>query len=680
MIEALHYQLTGTKGHQMRLTIAAEYKNLNYSTEAIIDLFRKQPDFNYDICKTQVESADPTKTLRCENIGSLGYCIKTKCSIYTKRQKNEHYTNEEPNINSKRETKTKQHKSSGYSKQGYYEAIYDKDRPAFLTLNDNGEFKIYPEVTTEDETFLPKVSPSEYPYKPYGYYKDELPTDEELYERIRAEFEQFLDLDAHLKDILSTCVMLSYQQEKLRTVPYVFFVGDNESGKTVGLNLFNLLCYRPMMGVAIPPADIYGYLDDTDAPGTILEDEAQGLNKDQDKAKIYKAGYKIGAVAPRTVITQNKRCIKFYRVFCFKACAAEELPRVKGLFERFIFVPMTEGCPAKDWADLNKEDEKRIEELRNMLLEWRLKTMNKELPEVEFQKDVRGRLKELLKPILQVTAGFAVEEKLRVHMIQLQKERLDDKSNTLESHIVKAVCDLYKPNEAVSFDNVWYGLRDELNGAIDDRKPNQMDTPEFDVVTKQKVGYRLREVLGGKKAKERLQSSTGIVYRFDEGKINRIARKYGHESVLKFSSLPSSEGSVAVNNENVVEDKESFTEKDSISETKRIKKRAVVDTPNKVGTLENSRTNCTLSEFTSKSSNICGSKQSKDTVEKTKADGKMTYHFKQIPLGKKCPQCENLVVQYVIIHQGKKERLCDICFKRRQQSFTDAHWIQMNEE
>ena len=92
----------------------------------------------------------------------------------------------------------------------------------------------------------------------------------------------------------------------------MYFVGDNESGKTVALSLLNWLCYRPMLGVTIPSADIYGYLDDSEAPGTILEDEAQGLNKDLDKSKIYKAGYKQGAVVPRTMITQNKRFIKYF--------------------------------------------------------------------------------------------------------------------------------------------------------------------------------------------------------------------------------------------------------------------------------------------------------------------------------------------------------------------------------
>ncbi len=145
-----------------------------------------------------------------------------------------------------------------------------------------------------------------------------------------------------------------------------------------------------MLGVTIPSADTYGYLDDSDAPGTILEDEAQGLQRDMDKAKIYKAGYKKGAVVPRTMITQNKRFIKYFRVFCFKACAAEEMPRVKGLLERFIFIPMVEGYPRKDWADFNEADEKRLRNLRDMLLKWRLLTKEWQIPEIELP--VKGRL------------------------------------------------------------------------------------------------------------------------------------------------------------------------------------------------------------------------------------------------------------------------------------------------
>ena len=431
--------------------------------------------------------------------------------------------------------KQKLHKASGHAEQGYYESIYYNSKPAFLTINKT-EFKIIEEVTAEQEQFLPKEYPNEFPYEPYSYYEGSPPNREELFWKVRAEFNLFLDLESIWKDYLAAFVLLSYQQEKLRTVPYVYFVGDNESGKTVALSLLNWLCYRPMLGVTIPSADVYGYLEDSDSPGTILEDEAQGLYKDLDKAKIYKAGYKQGAVVPRTMITQNKRFIKYFRVFCLKGCAAEEIPRVKGLLERFIFISMTEGYPRKDWADLNKEDEARLRELRNILLKWRLITKENELPEIELP--VKGRLKELWKPIIQVVYGLTVEKDLRAQLEALQKERLNEKINTLEGHIVKVVCELFVPDQPLVFSDLWDRLDKDLGGKLDDKKPNKMDTPEFGEVTKQKVGYRLREVLGGKKTKAQGHDNDRV-YSFDNEKLKRIAKKYGCLLANKLPDLDS---------------------------------------------------------------------------------------------------------------------------------------------
>ncbi len=58
---------------------------------------------------------------------------------------------------------------------------------------------------------------------------------------------------------------------------------------------------------------------------------------------------------------------------------------------------------------------------------------------------------------------------------------------------------MYVSGQPLAFVDVWDGLVGDLEGKLDDKKPNKMDTPEFGEVTKQKVGYRLREVLSGKK-------------------------------------------------------------------------------------------------------------------------------------------------------------------------------------
>ena len=145
---------------------------------------------------------------------------------------------------------------------------------------------------------------------------------------------------------------------KRNFVLFPILVGDNESGKSVALSLLNWLCYRPMLGVLFPQPTSTATSMILMHPVRSLEDEAQGMQKDSDKSKIYKAGYKKGAVVPRTVMMQNKRFIKYFRVFCLKACAAEEMPRVKGLMERFIVISMTEGYPTKDGLILMRQTRK----------------------------------------------------------------------------------------------------------------------------------------------------------------------------------------------------------------------------------------------------------------------------------------------------------------------------------
>ncbi len=500
----------------------------------------------------------------------------------------------------KENQKSKLHKASGLAEQGYFEAIYHKQKPAFLTLNKD-QFRIYPQVTAEGEIFEPKEYPSEFPYEAYGFFEGQAPSREDLFWKIRDEFNLFLDVESIWKDYLAACVLLSYQQEKLRTVPYPYFVGDNESGKTVALNLLNWLCYRPMLGVTIPSADVYGYLDDSDAPGTILEDEAQGMQKDMDKAKIYKAGYKKGAVVPRTVMLQNKRFIKYFRVFGFKACAAEEIPRVKGLLERFIFIPMTEGYPNKDWADLNETDEQRLRELRNMLLKWRLASMDWKIPDVDLP--VKGRLKELWKPVIQIISGLTVEKDLRTQLELLQKERLNERVNTLEGRLVKVVCELFVSSEPLAFADLWTDLVADLGGKLDDKKPNKMDTAEFGEVTKQKIGYRLREVLGGKKIKARGQDGPERVYEFDAEKLKRIAKKYGCSIVPKFPTRTSLDESSASKLESEIEETSVLSENKPIGETKKPQQEA--NNPPNVVQLGNSGTNYNLEELALHTKSLC---------------------------------------------------------------------------
>lgn len=460
----------------------------------------------------------------------------TACDAYFERRKGGHETKEK-----------KLFKDSGVTVIGSFEAVYADDKPSFL-LEDRGSFRLVDSVVINDETFFPKEA-KHVPYEPYGVYGGPVLASQELFSRVRAEVDLWIDVEPIWKDVLAACILLSYHQEKLQTLPYILVYGDNESGKSTVLQVLKSLCYRPMYGVTIPAADLYGFLEDSDAIGCILEDEIQGINKDTDKIKIYKAGYKQGAVVPRTLITSNDRIIKYYKTFSFKACASEQIPQVKGFNERFLFIPMVEGSPQREWADITGQDLERLRGLRNALLKGRILSRGEQLPSLQLR--MKGRLKELWKPVLQITSGLAVYDDLFKFVETQRNERLITRQATLEGHIVKIIVDLHneakEENPELPFARIWEELSHDLNGKIDDRKPHVMDTSEFFEVTKNKVGYRLREVLSGTTTVLRKKDHEGNwvsskAYAFDFEKLKRVARKYGYDVVTKLPSLLSSEG------------------------------------------------------------------------------------------------------------------------------------------
>lgn len=525
-------KVLGEPSHELRLFISDIMACEGFSLDEMHNLFRDFSDYNYQETDSQLKyTLDRIETglkpPTCETLRkTLGWngpecagCERKKSLTPSGKKKKQ----QEP-----RPIK----KTCGMSPEGPYESIVDNAKPRFLVKAQDG-FKILDTVQDEEQTVVPK-GPNEYPYKPYGFTQGDISSREDLFWRIEGEFDTFLDVEPIFKDFLAACVLLSYQQEKTRTVPYGYFYGDNESGKTVALNLLAQLCYRPMLGVTVPSADIYGYLEDVDAPSTILEDEIQGIWKDIDKTKIYKAGYKAGAVVPRYYVTPMGRFLRYYPCFCLKFCASEQIPTLKGFNERFIFIPMVEGDPKKEWTDINGEDLKRFHDLRNTLLKWRLASHDWQLPEVELP--IKGRLKELWKPIIQIVSGLTIEPTLRSYLKQLKTERMNEKKNTLEGHIVNVVAGLYEPSKSLSFQRVWESLIDDLDATINERTPNTLDSPEFGKVTKNRVGYRLRELFGGKKTAERIEGKLVWAYTFNNDKLNRVFKKYG---VSKLESLAS---------------------------------------------------------------------------------------------------------------------------------------------
>ncbi|MDR2204142.1 MAG: hypothetical protein LBE76_07625, partial [Nitrososphaerota archaeon] len=118
-------------------------------------------------------------------------------------------------VNERANGKNAVRKDCGLSDQGYYEAIYQDDKPCFLTYSD-GTFEVCEYVTKNQETIILPKSNQEIPYEPYTYNPNtQVQSVEVLFERVWVEFDLFVDVEPKWVDVLSSCVLLSYRQEKI---------------------------------------------------------------------------------------------------------------------------------------------------------------------------------------------------------------------------------------------------------------------------------------------------------------------------------------------------------------------------------------------------------------------------------------------------------------------------------
>ena len=387
------------------------------------------------------------------------------------------------------------------------------------------------------------VSPKSYPYQPYVFdsrINYEVPKTAELFEEVLAEVRRFIDLDDEYRVLLAASIMLSYVQERFETVPYIYLLGDNESGKTHALLLISYLAYRPLYGVSIPSADIFTYLENDGFVPTIIEDEIQGIERDTDKSKIWKSGYKKGAKVPRIKIKANgEREIEYYNTFSLKFAAGEKLIKVKGLTERFIVIQMIEGQPEKDYYD--EEDFRRFTKLRNKLLLWRInKLTDPRFAQLELPW-LRGRMRELYLPLLAVlkeTRYYSIFERFVRRMIE---DRVEAKRNSFEGFLTRIVAMVLKEkikegksDLKIEFLDIWKEIKKELNAEESLSKPNRLETDVFGTLTKQKVGRRLREVLGSKVKRERDGDKVKVYHIFKAMKLLKAIRKYHVTDVTDF--------------------------------------------------------------------------------------------------------------------------------------------------
>jgi hypothetical protein len=382
--------------------------------------------------------------------------------------------------------------------------------------------------------------PRSYPYKPYVVESLEAKTRPELIDLIHREVERFIDAEPEEKATFTAFILLSYVQEFFDALPYLYLVGDNESGKSHLLNLMAELCYRPLAGVSHTAADLYSYLEDDGLPLTIIEDEFQGSEKDTEKMKIYKSGYKRGARVARVSTFEGGRRVDYFNSYGLKMMAAERLVENKGLMQRCIVVEMVEGYPEKDYYDA--EDYSRFAWLRSELLKWRMRVLarHESLPRVEADW-LRGRDRELYLPLLTILHGSAIYHALERFLRGRAEERRREREGSLEAAICRAVANLLADGSGeIDFAELWLEIKHEVDG-VEEKDKNDvvrsMWSETHGHISKRDVSAILKGKLGMTRREARRNGLHRVIYTPDWPKLLRALKKYGVQSINPQSPL-----------------------------------------------------------------------------------------------------------------------------------------------
>jgi hypothetical protein len=282
----------------------------------------------------------------------------------------------------------------------------------------------------DDDTIEVRVPIPKLPWSAPG---EPLEPGDSLYEDIREFVYDHIDFyDDRLYDVYSAWVFASWVPEIFKVIPYFFFMGPVNSGKTRCLEGFKYLSRRAVMGSTVSEAAIYQAIEEWEI--TTLLDETERYN--QEKAATIKhllnSGYRRGQPAIRARVGEGgARSLDLFDVFGFKALSGTE-GMYRSLESRSIIVKMMRASRKINFLI----DEDQAKDLRSRLMLWRWRTLKEH--EGELQEFFANEIPE----IFNFTNGRFIELYASLYTIQPKAREIimdfarDEFMNMLEEEVI----------------------------------------------------------------------------------------------------------------------------------------------------------------------------------------------------------------------------------------------------
>jgi hypothetical protein len=288
-----------------------------------------------------------------------------------------------------------------------------------------------------------------------------------------------------------------------------------------------------MTSTGLSYANIYQFLGSgEEGIGTICEDEADNIDLDPEKMKIYKNGYTTGRPTTKTDTSYGRKQLKFNN-FCWKACAAERLPdslKAKGFNQRIIEILCTYGIPQYDISEVvNPAGEQEFQEIldellevRNRLLTYRLLHYADPIPNIRI--NLVNREKQLFKPVLRVFQKTETLKELLPVISKYVSEKRESNANSYHAFLYKTVTALVnKHGFAIKSSDIIDQVVADLECEPVPGKPQSFISQEFGPVSVKSIIESLKDVFGARKSPRHDQPRTLL---FDAAKLAKVGKIY----------------------------------------------------------------------------------------------------------------------------------------------------------
>lgn len=428
----------------------------------------------------------------------------------------------------------------GFPEYKLVESILIAGIPKFL-VSDGTDIKIQSSIELEDKILMPFAS-SSYMNKPYSFDSDEevqeyiekskYETLDTLYTDVKPIWRKYIDADDFHIVICAIDTIFTYFQDRVGLTHYLFFVGNSTSGKSNNLTLFQYLGYRNMTSTGLSYANIYQFLGSgEEGIGTICEDEADNIDLDPEKMKIYKNGYTTGRPTAKTDTSYGRKQLKFNN-FCWKAFSAERSPDVvkaQGFNQRIIEILCTYGIPQYDISEVvNPAGEQEFQilldellEIRNRLLMYRLRHYGDPIPNVKL--NLVNREKQLFKPVIRVYQNTRTLRELLPVISKYVSERREKNTNSYHASLYRIIKDVVNQcGFTFESKDIAGKIIEELECEPVPGRPQSFISPEFGQLSVKSIIQTLKDVFGAKKLPGHNKSRKLLIDPTRFGKIGKL--------------------------------------------------------------------------------------------------------------------------------------------------------------